>query len=338
MFYMEAVMKIIHTADWHLGKILNGKQLLEDQAYILDMFVEKMKEEEPDIIVIAGDLYDTTYPSKDAIMLLEQAIGKLNLELRIPIIMISGNHDGKERLNYGASWFEHNQLFIRTDFTSINSPIEINGVNFYTLPYATVSEMKHYFEDDTIETHQQGITRCIETIAPEIDEDAVNILISHLSIEDDKIKYSGSLLQYSFSEAGQAKGYRRLTINDGIINDVFIPLKPLRQLEIISGEYNDVINEKVHVKNKDNYLHFKLKNMSHITDPMMSLKQIYPNTLALTNETFNYNEENNAIEISEKDDMSIIEMFYKHITDKELSDIQSKKIKNILENELRKED
>lgn len=47
-----------------------------------------------------------TYPSKDAIMLLEQAIGKLNLELRIPIIIISGNHDGKERLNYGASWFD----------------------------------------------------------------------------------------------------------------------------------------------------------------------------------------------------------------------------------------
>ncbi|HCX9479859.1 TPA: exonuclease sbcCD subunit D, partial [Staphylococcus aureus] len=60
--------------------------------------------------------------------------------------------------------------------------------------------------------------------------------------------------------------------------------------------------------------------------------------LALTNETFSYNEENNAIEISEKDDMSIIEMFYNHITDKELSDIQSNKIKNILENELRKED
>ena len=97
-------------------------------------------------------------------MLLEQAIGKLNLELRIPIIIAEITM--VKRLNYGASWFEHNQLFIRTDFTSINSPIEINGVNFYTLPYATVSEMKHYFEDDTIETHQQGITRCIETIAP----------------------------------------------------------------------------------------------------------------------------------------------------------------------------
>ncbi|MCD2456771.1 exonuclease sbcCD subunit D, partial [Staphylococcus aureus] len=81
---------------------------------------------------------------------------------------------------------------------------------------------------------------------------------------DDKIKYSGSLLEYSFSEARQAKGYRRVKINDGIINDVFIPLKPLRELEIISGEYNDAINEKVHVKNKHNYLHFNIKNMSHI--------------------------------------------------------------------------
>ncbi|NDQ04674.1 exonuclease sbcCD subunit D, partial [Staphylococcus aureus] len=91
-------------------------------------------------------------------------------------------------------------------------------------------------------------------------------------------------------------------------------------------------------KNKDYYLQFILKKISHITDPRMILKQIDPKTLALKNETFNYYEVNNAIEISEKDDMSIIEMFYKHITDKELSDIQSKKIKNILENELRKED
>lgn len=64
MFYMEAVMKIIHTADWHLGKILNGKQLLEDRSVYFRYVRRKMKEEEPDIIVIAGDLYDTTYQVK----------------------------------------------------------------------------------------------------------------------------------------------------------------------------------------------------------------------------------------------------------------------------------
>ena len=72
-------------------------------------------------------------------------------------------------------------------------------------------------------------------------------MLGHLhhpfSIEDDKIKYSGSLLQYSFRKRVKLKGID-VTINDGIINDLFIPLKPLRQLEIISGEYNDVINEK----------------------------------------------------------------------------------------------
>ena len=78
--------------------------------------------------------------------------------------------------------------------------------------------------------------------------------------------------------------------------------------------------------------------MSHITDPMMHLKQVYPNTLALTNETFNYNEEKNVIDISRKDDMTIIEQFYNYITDTGLSEVQSKKIKNILEDKLSKED
>lgn len=367
-------MKIIHTADWHLGKILNGKHLLEDQKYILTKFIKQMEQQQPDVIVIAGDLYDTTYPSKDTIKLLEDTIAKLNLELKIPIIMISGNHDGKERLNYGAGWFEHNQLYIKTKLEDFLKPIKLNGVNFYTLPYATVSQMQYYFEDDQIKTHQQGIARCILEISNDINTDEINILISHLtvqggktsdserpltigtvesiestvfnpfnhvmlghlhhpfSISDKKIKYSGSLLQYSFSEAGQAKGYREVIIdNNHNIVDTFVPLVPLRQLEIIEGEYQDVIEEKVKVKSKDNYFHFKLKNMSHIIDPMMHLKEVYPNTLALTNETFSFNETNEQVNIEERDDFSIIDQFFQYITNERLSDVQSNKLIKIIE-------
>ena len=77
-------MKIIHTADWHLGKILNGKQLLEDQEYVLNQFVKHMEIEQPDVIVIAGDLYDTSYPSKETMGLLENTIAHLNINLQIP--------------------------------------------------------------------------------------------------------------------------------------------------------------------------------------------------------------------------------------------------------------
>ncbi|EHJ06821.1 exonuclease subunit SbcD [Staphylococcus simiae] len=374
-------MKIIHTADWHLGKILNGNQLLEDQKYILTKFIDQMKQQQPDVIVIAGDLYDTTYPSKETIKLLEETIAKLNLELKIPIIMISGNHDGKERLNYGADWFEHNQLYIKTKLEDFLEPIKLNDINFYTLPYATVSEMQYYFEDDQVKTHQQGIARCISEISKHINTNEINILISHLtvqggktsdserpltigtvesiessvfnpfnhvmlghlhhpfSINDKHIKYSGSLLQYSFSEAGQAKGYREVTIDaKHNIVDTFVPLVPLRQLEIVEGEYQDVIEEKIKIKNKDNYFHFKLKNMSHIIDPMMHLKEIYPNTLALTNETFSFNESNDQVDIEERDDFSIIEQFFQYITDESLTDVQSKKIINIIEDIERREE
>lgn len=374
-------MKVIHTADWHLGRILNGKQLLEDQRYVLDQFINQMKEEKPDIIVIAGDLYDTTYPGKDTIKLFEKTISKLNIDLKIPVILISGNHDGKERLNYGASWFEHSNLYIRTKLENMTQPIRINGINFYTLPFATVAEVQHYFKDDSIQTHQQALDKCITSMSETLQSQDINVLIGHLtvqggktsdserpltigtvetverksfnifdfvmlghlhhpfSINEDTIKYSGSLLQYSFSEVGQPKGYRVVKFNQkNDIQDYFVPIEPLRKLEIVTGDYQDVIQEKVNVSNKNNYIHFKLRNMSHITDPIINLKQIYPNTLALTNETFEHHEAIQHIEIKKEDDLSIINNFYKTITNEQLTDVQEKKMNQIINDLIRKED
>ncbi|UNH20677.1 exonuclease SbcCD subunit D [Staphylococcus epidermidis] len=366
-------MKIVHTADWHLGKNLNGKQLLEDQKYILTQFKQHMEKEQPDLIVIAGDLYDTSYPSKEAIGLLEETIEYLNIELKIPIIMISGNHDGRERLNYGSKWFENNQLYIRTQLENIDDPIELSGVQFFTLPFATVSEVQNYFKDKQIETYQQALNECLEQMSSSIDNNKVNILIGHLTIEGGKtsdserpltigtvesvdmhsfrlfdyvmlghlhhpfsinnsfIKYSGSILQYSFSEVNQSKGYRVLDIeNNQLLNETFVPLKPLRELEVIEGDYEDIIQERIKVKNKNNYFHFKLTNVSHITDPMMKLKQIYPNILALSNVVFDHSENFSHVEIKKQDDQTIIENFYKNMTDQHLSQVQSDKIKHLL--------
>lgn len=134
------------------------------------------------------------------------------------------------------------------------------------------------------------------------------------------------MLQYSFSEINQAKGYRIVRIKEKQdIEDTFVPIKPLRELEVIEGDYDDVIQERLPIKNKDNYIHFKLSNMSHINDPMMKLKQIYPNTLALTNKTFEINEEYRNIEIKQ-DDQSIIKNFYETMTNETMSENQSKKL------------
>lgn len=367
-------MKIVHTADWHLGRILNGKSLLEDQAYILDQFIKKMSDEKPDVIVIAGDLYDTSYPNKAAIQLLENTINTLNLEMNIPLVMISGNHDGKERLNYGSKWFEKSQLYIRTSLEDMCDPITIGNIDFYTLPFSTVNETSYFFNDKTIETHQQAVSKSIEFMTQNINQNKVNILIGHLtvqggirteseraltigtvesvtansfqqfeavllghlhhpfSIDSDFIHYSGSLLQYSFSETTQPKGYRVIEMIDHKLKNIFRPLTPLRQLEVIEGDYEDAIQEELSIKDKNNYLHFKLKHMSHVSDPMMHLKQIYPNTLALTNSSFEFNTplHHENIEIQKLDDTTIINKFFENMTDQSLTSIQNNKIGKVL--------
>ncbi|MBA1354430.1 MULTISPECIES: exonuclease subunit SbcD [Staphylococcus] len=367
-------MKIVHTADWHLGRILNGKSLLEDQAHILDQFIKKMGDEKPDVIVIAGDLYDTSYPNKAAIQLLENTINTLNLEMNIPLVMISGNHDSKERLNYGSKWFEKSQLYIRTSLEDMCDPITIGNIDFYTLPFSTVNETSYFFNDKKIETHQQAVSKSIEFMTQNINPNKVNILIGHLtvqggirteseraltigtvesvtensfqqfdavllghlhhpfSIDSDFIHYSGSLLQYSFSETTQPKGYRVIEMIDHKLKSIFRPLMPLRQLEVIEGDYEDAIQEKLSIKDKNNYLHFKLKHMSHVSDPMMHLKQIYPNTLALTNSSFEFNTplHHENIEIQKLDDTTIINKFFENVTDQSLTSIQNNKIGKVL--------
>lgn len=373
-------MRVIHTADWHLGKILNGKHLLEDQAYILDVFIDEMKQHTPDIIIIAGDIYDTSYPSKDAIKLFERTLFQLNIELGIPIILINGNHDGRERLNYGSIWFEHSNIYIRTELKNMDSPVKINNINFYTMPYATVSEVSQFFEDETIKTNQQATDKILEHISKDLNDDEINFLIGHLtiqggktsdserpltigtvesvskqtfnqfdrvllghlhhpfSINSDFINYSGSLLQYSFSEAGQAKGFRALEVTSkDEITETFIQLKPLRELEVIEGEYDEVISGNIEIKSKFNYFHFKLKQMSHISDPMINLKKIYPNTLALTNINQLSNEINNFKEITRLKDEDIISQFYNAMTDNQLTEIQKQKVELIL-NDVQKEE
>lgn len=384
MFCLEdKLMKVIHTADWHLGKILNGKSFLEDQSYILDAFVDAVEAEQPDVVVVAGDLYDTSYPSKEAIQLLESTTQRINLKLGIPMIMINGNHDGRERLEYGAQWFEHADLYIRTQLHQMVEPICIEDTCFYTLPFANVSELQAYFEDPEIDTYQDGLERCLAEMKSVLDPSKTNILISHLtvqggtrseserplsigtvesvtqqtfdmidlvmlghlhhpfSINSEFIHYSGSLLQYSFSEANQPKGYRCVTVdkNEGH-QSIFKPLEPRRKLEVIEADYDDVIQERIEVDNKNNYFQFKLQNMSHVMDPMLHLKQIYPNTLSLMNTTHHFAETNteDTTEIHHMSDIDIIRTFYEYITEQQLTERQTEKLVHIIDPEAKDSD
>jgi len=132
-------MKIIHTADWHIGKIIYGEYMLDDQRYILTQFLNYLKEEPVDALVISGDVYDRAVSPAEAINLLNETLSKIVLELKIPTIIISGNHDSAERLEFLNGILSgmnlHIEGVLKNEVKKVTFNDEYGPINFYLLPY-----------------------------------------------------------------------------------------------------------------------------------------------------------------------------------------------------------
>ncbi|AKG73857.1 Exodeoxyribonuclease I subunit D [Salinicoccus halodurans] len=193
-------MKILHTADWHIGRRLNGADLLCDQMHVLDQLIDYIKEEEIDLCVIAGDVFDRSNPSQSALGLVNEYLYKINIELGVPVLAISGNHDSRSRLDYGSYWFEKSNYHMRTSIEDILKPVIIDDHHFYMVPYMDVLEAKQYFKDDTIVAHHDVYRKITEEIHGVMDREARNILVGHMFMSNAKASESERPLSIGLSE------------------------------------------------------------------------------------------------------------------------------------------
>ncbi|WP_379946618.1 exonuclease SbcCD subunit D [Enterococcus devriesei] len=175
-------MKVLHTADWHIGKKLHGYDLLSDQAYILDQILKIAKTEAVDAIIIAGDLYDRSVPSEDSVRLLNQTIAKWNLTEGFPLLAISGNHDSATRLATGAPWFDQADFHLHTRLQEAFTPVVMGDVQFYLLPYFEPVDARIYFEDSELRTIQAAMPKVIEEMKASFDPTMIQILVSHFFV------------------------------------------------------------------------------------------------------------------------------------------------------------
>ncbi|HZH28273.1 MAG TPA: exonuclease SbcCD subunit D [Azospirillaceae bacterium] len=133
-------MRILHTADWHLGRTLFEAKLLDDQAYALDRLLEMVAETRPDAVVVAGDLFDRPVPPADAVRLLDETFRRIVLGHGIPVVAIAGNHDSAERIDFGASLLSAGNLHIRGLAALDCAPVvlaDVHGpVHLHPVPYA----------------------------------------------------------------------------------------------------------------------------------------------------------------------------------------------------------
>ena len=371
------MVKFLHTADWHIGRKLQGKDLLEDQQYVMNNLIRKIDETKPDFLIIAGDLYDRSVPSKEATTLLQELLVKINIECNIPIFAISGNHDSRERLAIGEAWFSKHKFYLHTRLNQAFDKITIEDTDIYLLPYFEPFEAREYFEDATLTTHNSATKRVIDEIYKNIDMSKTNILVAHTfvsggletdsereisvgtvenvaveifekfdyvalghlhnpnAIKEERIKYSGSPMAYSFSEATQTKGMRLVELTKEIYTEEFISLEQKRKLHNISARYEEVFTKEFqqNFDCKNDYFSMELSGLEGVTDPLPRIKEYYPNTLILKQKRNNNSDIEMKLdkEMLTKSPLELIEGFYSEQTGSELTVGQKQVLVNIID-------
>lgn len=156
-------MKLMHLSDLHLGKLVLEQSMIDDQKYILNQIIDIVKKEKVDIVLIAGDVYDKSIPTIEAVNLFSNFLTKL-YKLKVLVFVISGNHDSKDRLSFGNELFVDNGIYIEGIFNGNLRCETINDkygkLNIYMLPFIKPVEIKRFYRDEIIDTYEDAI-KCI---------------------------------------------------------------------------------------------------------------------------------------------------------------------------------
>lgn len=173
-------MRLMHLSDLHIGKRLNEFSLLDDQSYILDEILRIAEEQKPDAVAIAGDIYDKSTPSAEAVALFDSFITRL-AKLVTPIFVISGNHDSAERIAFGSSLMQTAGVYLSPVYNGDSAPVkvgdEFGSVNVYMLPFIRPSDVRRRFPDDDTESFDSAFKAAVSHL--NVNENERNIILAH---------------------------------------------------------------------------------------------------------------------------------------------------------------
>lgn len=179
-------MKIFHTADWHLGKIVHGASMIEEQRFILGQFTNIIRTENPDVIIIAGDLYDRVNPPPEAVELLNDFLDEIVLTLHIPVIAIAGNHDSPIRVHFGNKLMREKGFYIVGKLEEVHEPVilhdEVGEVHFHLVPFTDPSVVRQLYDDDSIRTYDDALLAMVNRIKQSLDPNARHVFVTHFFV------------------------------------------------------------------------------------------------------------------------------------------------------------
>ncbi len=310
-------MRIAHIADVHIGKVLCDFSLLEDQEYILHQIADIIKNEQVELLLISGDIFDRAVPPAQAVELLSGFLSELIMGHGIKVFAVSGNHDSPERLGYLSGLYKSMGLHICTSGGNVLEYTDfydsLGSIRVYALPYSAIIRARHSLElPDT--------TSAVRTLVSTIDYSGRNVIVAHgmftggeALISDSELTiggaqtvdaailsgfdyaalghlhrnqtagaphicYSGSVLPYSISEAGGDKYINIIDIREkGNIHIESVPLSLKRRVRIVESDFEGLLS----APKSDDYVFVHLTDSYLVHDAVSRLRGVFPHVLGL---------------------------------------------------------
>lgn len=318
-------MKILHTSDLHLGMLLMEIPLLPYQKSFCRSLCEAA--EQADAVIIAGDVFDTSVASAEAIRCWSRLASGLCLERKLPLIVCAGNHDGAARLSSCSDLLRSAGLFISGAFEDGFAPVSVGNADIYALPYFNPSDAAVLL--DCKPTAAAVMEAAVKKILSKADKSRCNILAAHcfaaggktsdsdlsakasesvggadmipltafdgfdyvalghlhraqtLSISGSRtiIRYSGTPLPYSFSEAEQKKTFTLFDTETRELTELEVP--PQYRLRTIENTFEGILEFAESDANRSDYMKITVTDRFDTDGVYMKLKELYPNLLRL---------------------------------------------------------
>ena len=372
-------MRLVHLSDLHLGKRVNEYSMLEDQEYILKIILGIIESEKPDSVIIAGDIYDKSVPSADAVSLFDDFLVSLS-RMKLDVFIISGNHDSPERIAFGSRIMDAGGIHMSPVYNGKIEPIRLEDkhgeLNIYMLPFVKPAHVRRFHEDTEVATYTDAI-RCAITDM-NVDASKRNVLVTHQFVTgasrseseeisvggsdnvdaevfdsfdyvalghlhspqncgSPNIRYCGTPLKYSFSEAKDSKSITVVDLGEkGSVTYKTIELVPRHDLVELKGTYDELTLKSFYENTtwQEDYTHIILTDEDDIPDAIGKLRAVYHHLMKLDYD--NKRTRSNAVilgdaDVEAKTPYELFADFYELQNNQPMNDDQSAYMKDLIE-------
>ena len=371
-------MKFIHLSDLHLGKRVNEYQMLDDQAYILKKIINIIDDEVPDGVIIAGDIYDKSVPSAEAVGLFDDFLVRL-AKRKLEVFIISGNHDSPERIAFGSRIMDASGIHLSPVYDGKILPFSMQDehgtVDIYMLPFIKPAHVR-MFCDEEISSYTDAINHVISNL--DIKPKNRNIIVTHQFVTgasrseseeisiggsdnvnadvfapfdyvalghihspqncgSDHIRYCGTPLKYSFSEAKDQKSVTVVELAEkGKVSYRTVELVPQHDLVELKGTYAELTLKSFYEGStwQEDYTHITLTDEEDIPDVIGKLRTIYHRLMKLDydNKRTRLNMEINSVtDVESKSPLELFSDFYKLQNNQPMTQEQFDYVKLLIE-------